>query len=100
MCEPLGPTRILTKKVIKSNKKCTVTPRTVTALAVTACLCFSAVQEPAFLGRFPLHGGDPGQHDDAPHHPEVQGQPGRSPERQPQPGCLHQGQLAPSDWLV
>lgn len=54
--------------------------------------CFSAVQESAFLSIFPSHSGDSGQHDDAAHHTEIQGQSGCCQKCQPQPGSLHQGQ--------
>lgn len=54
-------------------------------------LVLPAVQEPALLRLLQPRRGDSGQHADAAHHPEVQGQPGRGSQRQPQPGGVRQG---------
>lgn len=51
----------------------------------------AALQEPALLCVVLPRGGDAGEHADATHHAEIQGQPGRGPQRQPQPGGFHQG---------
>lgn len=48
-----------------------------------------ALQEPAFFRVILPRCGDSGQYADAPHHAEIQGQPGCSAQRQSQPGGFY-----------
>lgn len=57
------------------------------------CFLYPALQEPAFFCVLLPCSGDSGQYANATHHPEIQGQPGRSTQCQSQPGCFHQGSL-------
>lgn len=51
----------------------------------------TALQKPAILCLLPPSLRDTGSHIDATHHSEIQRQPGRSKQCQPQPGSFHQG---------